>query len=91
MGISARSIAGELGRAVSTVARELARNRARDGRYHPHTAHAMMRERRPRPKPRRLEVDGDLRALVQRYPDQWSSPEQIAHELALTRTATARS
>lgn len=81
---SARTIAGELGRAVSTIARELARNRASDGSYHPHTAHALMRARRPRPKPRRLEVDGPLRALVQHYLDKRWSPEQIAHELAVT-------
>lgn len=83
-GKSARTIAAELGRAVSTVARELNRNRASDGGYHPFTAHALMRTRRPRPKPRRLEVDGSLRVLVQQYLDKRWSPEQIAHELAVT-------
>lgn len=34
-GMSARAIATALGRAVSTVARELVRNRANDGSYHP--------------------------------------------------------
>jgi IS30 family transposase len=83
-GKSARAIAIELGRAVSTVARELNRNRASDGVYHPFTAHALMRARRPRPKPRRLEVEGSLRVLVQHYLDKRWSPEQIAHELAVT-------
>lgn len=81
-GKSARAIATELGRAVSTVARELTRNRASDGGYHPFTAHALMRARRTRPKPRRLESETGLRELVQQYLDKRWSPEQIAHELA---------
>ena len=80
-GKSARAIATELGRAVSTVARELTRNRASDGVYHPFTAHALMRARRPRPKPRRLESETGLQGLVQQYLDKRWSPEQIAHEL----------
>jgi IS30 family transposase len=84
VGKSARTIALELGRAVSTVARELARNRASDGSYHPFTAHALMRSRRPRPKRRRLDSDLLLRVLVQRYLDKRWSPEQVAHELAVT-------
>lgn len=80
-GKSARAIAAELGRAVSTVARELTRNRASDGVYHPFTAHALMRARRPRPKPRRLERETGLRALVQQGLDKRWSPEQIAHDV----------
>ena len=79
-GRSASSIAAGLGRAVSTVARELQRNQV-DGEYRPHAAHQLMRSRRPRPKPRRLERDLELRTLVQHYLDQRWSPEQIAHEL----------
>lgn len=82
IGKSARAIAAELGRAVSTVARELTRNRASDGVYHPYTAHALMRTRRPRPKRRRLETDDRLRLLVLKYLDKRWSPEQIVHELA---------
>jgi len=82
-GKSARGIAAELGRAASTIARELARNRASDGVYHPHRAHVMMQARRPRPKPRRLERDRELRDLVQRYLDKHWSPEQVAHELTV--------
>ncbi|MCU1505003.1 MAG: family transposase, partial [Ilumatobacteraceae bacterium] len=55
LGRSARSIAGELGRAVSTVSRELKRNQV--GEYRPHAAHRLMLARRPRPKQRRLERD----------------------------------
>lgn len=79
-GRSAHSLAAELGRAVSTVCRELKRNQV-DGEYRPHQAHQMMLRRRPRPKPRRIETDEALRALVQGYLDKYWSPEQIAHEL----------
>lgn len=79
-GKSARSIAAELGRAVSTVSRELARNQV-GGEYRPHAAQQLMLSRRPRPKRRRLERDPELRRLVQRYLDQRWSPEQVAHEL----------
>lgn len=78
-GRSSRSIAAELGRAVSTVARELARNSPTDGgSYRPHAAQAKMLARRPRPRLRRLEVDAELRGVVQRYLDQRWSPEQTA-------------
>ena len=77
-GRSARAIAVELGRAVSTVARELARNAASDGNYRPHAAQAKMLARRPRPRRRRLEVDRELRQVVQGYLDQRWSPEQTA-------------
>ena len=83
-GRSAGVIAAELGRAVSTVSRELQRNRSTDGAYRPHAAQAMMRARRPRPKARRLEIDGELRGLAQRYLDQRWSPEQVVHELDVT-------
>jgi transposase, IS30 family len=80
-GRSARSIAAELGRAVSTVSRELQRNASADGGYRPHAAHALMRSRRPRPKQRLLERDEELRRLVQHYLDRRWSPEQVVHEL----------
>jgi IS30 family transposase len=83
-GHSARTIAVELGRAVSTVSRELERNTSADGSYRPHAAQAMMQARRPRPKERLLERDGELRGLVQGYLDQRWSPEQVAHELEAT-------
>lgn len=61
-GRSARSIATQLGRAVSTVCRELKCNQAEGGPYLPHTAHASMLTRRPRPKTRVLASDADLGA-----------------------------
>jgi len=80
-GASARSIAAKLGRAVSTVSRELQRNEV-EGEYRPHAAQQLMLTRRPRPKQRRLECDLELRALVQGYLDQRWSPEQVAQELS---------
>ena len=78
-GRSSRSIAKELGRAVSTVARERLRNANVDtGEYRPHAAHQKMLVRRPRPKARKLASDAALRLVVQGYLDQHWSPEQAA-------------
>lgn len=49
-GCSAAQIARELGRARSTITRELARHRAQDHRYLPYGAHRAASERRARPK-----------------------------------------
>ena len=69
---------------MSTVARELKRNTAVDGgKYRPHVAHTKMLARRPRPKARRLEVDSELRGVVQGYLDRRWSPEQAAHALGV--------
>lgn len=83
-GRTSTSIAEELGRAVSTIARERKRNAAVDGGgYRPHVAHKKMLARRPRPKPRRLEVASELRGVVQGYLDRRWSPEQVAHALGV--------
>ena len=81
-GTSARSIALQLGRAVSTVAREIKRNQdSATGDYRPHAAHRRMLDRRARPRERRLAKEPELRVLVQGYLDQHWSPEQIAQQL----------
>ena len=81
-GRSARSLASELGRSPSTVAREIRRNSdALTGEYRPHAAHQQMLARRPRPKERRLATEHDLRGLVQEYLDKHWSPEQIVRQL----------
>ena len=78
-GRSSRSIAAELDRAVSTVSRELARNSPADGgSYRPHAAQAKMLARRPRPRPHHLEVDVELRGVVQGHLDQRWRSEQTA-------------
>jgi transposase, IS30 family len=81
-GSSLRVIAAELGRAVSTISRELRRNRRLStGEYQPHTAHRMAAARRPRPKLGKLAADPALRAVVQDGLDQRWSPQQIARRL----------
>ena len=81
-GRSLRDIAEELGRAPSTVSREIRRNRdERTGRYQPFGAQQRAAHRRPRPKPRKLAHESDLRKFVQgRLEKRWS-PEQISMAL----------
>jgi IS30 family transposase len=78
---SVRGIARELGRAPSTISREIRRNRDADGRYRPHHAEHAARRRACRPRERRLAGDGVLAEVVQRLLSKRWSPEQIAHEL----------
>lgn len=74
-GHSVRQIAARLGRAPSTVSREL-RNAGRGG-YRPSTAQRMVDQRRARPKPRKLAINGRLREYVQTGLAADRSPEQI--------------
>ncbi len=82
-GRSKRLIAGELGRSVSTVCREVLRNAETSGEYRPHAAHQRMLTRRPRPKHRRVVVNRELRGLIQERLDKRWSPEQISNNLRL--------
>jgi transposase, IS30 family len=80
-GSSIRKIAEALGRAPSTVSRELARNGDTDGEYRPFAAHRAAAGRRPRPKTSKLAVDSPLRDYVaEKLALRWS-PEQICHAL----------
>ena len=77
---SVRAIALELGRAPSTISREIRRNRATDGRYRPHQA-----ERRARPGVQTADAAARRRRGAGRngpglLGQRWS-PEQVAHEL----------
>ncbi|MFF5964735.1 IS30 family transposase [Streptomyces collinus] len=77
-----RAIAAELDRSPSTVSREIRRNRHRtNGQYRPFAAQARADDRRPRPKPRKISQDPELRAAVQAGLDERWSPEQICHAL----------
>ena len=91
--LSAAQIARRLGRARSTITRELARNQTHDhhrgtvtrqGRaYRASTAHRQAQARARRPKPAKLATQVVLRAWVQRHLEQRWSPRQIAATLAL--------
>src|SRR3954463_8060814 len=65
-GEGVRAIARELGRAASTISREIARNSDPDGRYRPHHAEHAARARARRPRPRRVATDGVLAGAVAR-------------------------
>lgn len=80
-GISMRAIAFELGRAASTISREIARNSDAAGRYRPAAAQRLATGRLPRARPRRLATDPVLRDAVQGMLDQAWSPEQISQTL----------
>ncbi|MBE1523244.1 IS30 family transposase [Nesterenkonia lutea] len=80
-GCSAAQIARELGRARSTITRELARNSGRDHRYLPYGAHRAASERRARPKASKLVAETQLRRWVQQKLLLRWSPAQISKRL----------
>ena len=80
-GHSARSIARVLGRAPSTITRELSLRRGTDGRYRASTAQAAADASARRPKPARLATHDRLRAEVQGRLELRHSPEQIMRRL----------
>ena len=73
-----RVIAARLGRAASTVSREVRRNSGYRGRYRAVAAQAVAERRAARPKTARLAGNARLRGWVQaRLEERWS-PEQIS-------------
>ena len=80
-GSSVRAIAHRVGRAPSTVSRELHRNARADGDYRPFDAHRQATARRAKPRLRRLETNLALRLLVGDLLAQRWSPAQIARHL----------
>jgi len=79
-GRGVRAIARELGRAPSTVSREVRRNGSRRG-YRAVAAQAQAEHRARRPKPARLAVNGELRERVQQKLELNWSPEQVSRWL----------
>ena len=77
-----RGIAMELGRAPSTISREIRRNSDPDGRYRPHHAEHAARLRACKPRKRRVAVDRVLAEAVGRLLAKRWSPEQVAHDCA---------
>jgi IS30 family transposase len=80
-GETIRGIARRLARSPSTISRELRRNCDRSGGYRATSAHALAYERASRPKPAKLAVNVELRAIVQEDLGRRFSPEQIAGRL----------
>jgi transposase, IS30 family len=88
-GKGVREIALELGRAPSTISRELARNRPahsarrlpRTAGYAPYAAHTAAQVRARRPKPSKLE-SRELAGLVEARLELRWSPQQISADLA---------
>ena len=79
---SIRAIAAGLGRAPSTVSREVRRNRdAVTEAYHPFRAQRSAAARRVRPRPGKLVRNAELREFVQVHLEQHWSPEQISMAL----------
>ncbi len=76
-GFRPAAIAPALGRHRSTISRELARNRKKDGYYRPATADDLARVRRSRSRRNQRFGEADW-ALVREYLAQEWSPEQIA-------------
>ena len=80
-GLSIREMAKELGRAPSTLSRELRRNTNEWGKYRATTAQAQTYERARRPKPSKLATNLQLREFVQAELALKRSPEQITGRL----------
>ena len=81
-GRSIRAIAAELGRAPSTVSREIRRNRdAATEAYHPFRAQRRAAGRRVRPRSGKLVRNRELRAVVADQLEGRWSPEQISRML----------
>ncbi len=76
-GESLRGIAAQLGRAASTVSREVASNGGRH-KYRATTAHRTSRHRARRPKPAKLASNHQLRTVVEAKLELWWSPRQIS-------------
>jgi IS30 family transposase len=80
-GIGVREIGRRVGRAASTISREITRNSGGTRGYVPSRAEALAFRRRRRPKPSKLAAPGRLRDRVQADLGLKYSPEQIAKRL----------
>jgi IS30 family transposase len=82
-GRSMRQIADQIGRSVSTVSRELARNLDENGKYWAWKAKERADARAKRPKPAKLAASGPLRDYVARALKRGQSPQQISKRLVI--------
>ena len=76
-GLSARQIAAELGRAHTTISREIRRNSCNDASYRPSKADSRTRGRRSRSR-RNARITPETWETVERYLRLDWSPEQVA-------------
>jgi IS30 family transposase len=76
-GLSARAIAAELGRAHTTISREIRRNSCADGGYRPFKASHRTRGRRSRSR-RNARITPEAWGVVERYLCLDWSPEQVS-------------
>ena len=82
-GLSLRAIGSRLGRAPSTISRELRRNAVAGRGYRPFDAHQRATVRRARQHRRRVEINGQLGAMIAELLGQRWSPQQISRHLRL--------
>jgi IS30 family transposase len=82
-GLSVRAIARRLGRAPSTISRELRRNAVAGRVYRPFDAHRRATVRRARRHRRRIDINGELSGVVAELLLQRWSPQQISRHLRL--------
>jgi IS30 family transposase len=80
-GDSIRTIATALGRAPSTISREIRRHGRGDGVYRPFEAHHTAAQKRGRPRTLRVLGNAVLHAQVAELLKQRWSPQQISREL----------
>jgi IS30 family transposase len=80
-GLSGREIARRLGRAASTISRELRRNATPGKGYRPFEAHRRATARRARRHRRRVDVNVELRRVIGELLSQRWSPQQISRHL----------
>jgi transposase, IS30 family len=80
-GLSIRQIADQVGRAPSTISRELRRNATGSGAYRPFEAHRRATARRARQHRRRIQTSPELLQLVSELLAQRWSPQQVSRHL----------
>ena len=80
-GLSLRAIAIRLGRAPSTISRELRRNAVVGRRHRPFDAHRRATARRARHHQRRVDINDQLSVVVTELLGQRWSPQQISRHL----------
>jgi IS30 family transposase len=80
-GLSGREIARRLGRAPSTISRELRRNATPAKGYRPFEAHRRATRRRARHHRRRVDTNVELRGVITELLTQRWSPQQISRHL----------